>query len=129
MAETEAKLRDIPRAMTRRREQVERNLAAMEARYEAAAAGAGRARPGRRARPAAARDDGRGVGRSRGHPGCRQGGGHPPARPGVTILPGTRRQGASRLPFEDGRVQISESFPLKLPGSSQCDTPGLTPWV
>ena len=36
MAETEAKLRDTPRSMTRRREQIGRNLATMETRYEAA---------------------------------------------------------------------------------------------
>ena len=55
MAETEAKLRDMPRAMTRRREQFERNLAAMEARYEAAERELTELGPAVRARPAAAR--------------------------------------------------------------------------
>ena len=48
MAETEAKLRDIPRGQTRRREQVERNLASMAARYEATGGSwTGSARPPR----------------------------------------------------------------------------------
>ena len=109
MAETEAKLRDIPRAMTRRREQVERNLAAMEARYEATQReldGLGPAAAQAPPLPAITAEEWD----------------DPEVTPAadkaavirrlglaVTILPGTRRQGASRLPFEDGRVQISKA--------------------
>ena len=107
MAETEAKLRDIPRAMIRRREQVSRNLAAMEARYEAtqreldALGPAAAQAPPLPAITAEEWDD-------------------PEVTPAadkaavirrlglaVTIMPPARRQGASRLPFDDGRVQIS----------------------
>ena len=109
MAETEAKLRDIPRAMTRRREQVERNLAAMEARYEGTQReldGLGPAAAQAPPLPAITAEDWdapesprqpdkAAVIRRLGLP--------------VTIMPGTRRQGASRLPFEDGRVQISRA--------------------
>ena len=106
MAETESKLRDTPRSMTRRREQIGRNLAAMEARFEATEReldGLGRAAaPAPPLPPMTAEqwDDAEVTPaavkaafiRRLGLP--------------VTIVPPTRKQGASRLPFDTGRVRF-----------------------
>ena len=107
MAETEAKLRDMPRAMTRRREQVERNLTAMEARYETAQRELDKLGPVSAPAPPLPPMTAAEVGRRRS---TRQ-----PSKAAIirrlglriTIGPGTRAQGASRLPFDDGRVQIT----------------------
>ena len=103
MAETEGKLRDIPRAMTRRREQVGRNLAAMEARYEATARELDGLGPAAAPAPplppmtaamweiTPAAEQAAFIRRL----GLR-----------ITIKPPTRAQGTSRLGFETGRVEI-----------------------
>ena len=105
MAETEAKLRDTPRSMTRRREQIRLNLAAMETRYEAAereldglgpAAATAPPLP-----PMTAEEWDEDTPAADKASAIRQLGLR------ITITPGTRRQGASRLPFDAGRVQIS----------------------
>jgi site-specific DNA recombinase len=104
MAETEAKRAATPRSMTRLRDQHDRNLASMAARYEAAEReldGLGpAAAPAPELDPVTADEWDNDI---------------PPADQASTIrqlglrieiLPGTRRQGASRLPFEEERVQI-----------------------
>ena len=107
MAETEAKLAATPRSMTRRREQQERNLATLAARYQAAERELGELGPAALPAPplepvtAAEWDD-------------------PEVTPAtvkaeiirrlglrITIVPGTRRRGSSRLPFDTARVQIT----------------------
>jgi site-specific DNA recombinase len=107
MAETEAKLRDIPRGMTRRREQVERNLAAMEARYEATQRELGSlgpvSAPGEPLAAVTAEQWDNDI------PAADQAATIRRLGLRITILPGTRRQGASRLPFDTGRVQVGPS--------------------
>ncbi len=109
MAETEAKLAATPRSMTRRRQQQERNLATLAARYEAAerdldglgpaAAPAPPLEPvtaeeweDPEVTPAAVKAD---IIRRLGL--C------------ITIVPGTRPPGASRLPFDAARVKITQA--------------------
>ena len=107
MADTEAKLRDIPRAMTRRREQVERNLTAMEARYDTAQRELDNLGPVSAPAPplppmtAQKWDDAEVTTAAHKAAIIRRLGLR------ITIGPGTRAQGASRLPFDDGRVQIT----------------------
>jgi DNA invertase Pin-like site-specific DNA recombinase len=106
MAETEAKLAATPRSMTRRREQQERNLATIAARYEAAERELGELGPA--AAPAPPLE-----------PVTAQEWDDPEITPAavkadiirrlglrITIVPASRVQGASRLPFDTARVQI-----------------------
>jgi len=104
MAETEAKLRDIPRGMTRRREQVERNLAAMETRYAATQReldGLGPAAAQAPPLPAITAEQW-----DMDTPAAEQAAIIRRLGLRIMIVPGTRAQGASRLPFDAGRVQI-----------------------
>ncbi len=107
MAETEAKLAATPRSMTRRRQQQERNLATLTARYEATERELGELGPAAAPAPplepvtAGEWDD-------------------PEVTPAavkadiirrlglrITIVPGTRPPGSSRLPFDTARVTIA----------------------
>jgi DNA invertase Pin-like site-specific DNA recombinase len=106
MAETEAKLRDIPRSQTRRREQVERNLTAMETRYETAqreldALGSAPA-PAEPLPPVMTADEW-----DNDYPAAEQAAIIRRLGLRIAIVPPTRAQGASRLPFDTGRVQIT----------------------
>jgi DNA invertase Pin-like site-specific DNA recombinase len=106
MAETEAKRAAAPRSMTRLRGQYDRNLASMAARYEAAErelAGLGPASAPAPPLPVMTAEDWDAPTTTAARKaavirrlGLR-----------VTILPGTRRQGASRLPFDAGRVDVA----------------------
>ncbi len=105
MAETEAKRAATPRSMTRLRDQYDRNLATMAARYEAAELELDElgpaAAPAPELEPVTAEVWDEDI---------------PPADKAsvirqlglrIEIRPGTRRQGASRLPFEEERVKIT----------------------
>ena len=109
MAETEAKLAATPRSMTRRRQQQERNLATLAARYEAAERDLGGLGPA--AAPAPPLE-----------PVTAEEWGDPEVTPAavkaniirrlglrITIVPSERAQGASRLPFDTARVKITQS--------------------
>ena len=106
LADTEAKLREIPRGQARRREQVARNLASMETRYEAAERelgelGADSPAPELPEVVTALEWDDAEV-----TPAAEKAAIIRRLGLAVTIVPGTRRQGASRLPFDAARVQI-----------------------
>ena len=106
MAETEAKLRDTPRSMTRRREQIAVNLAAMETRYETTqreldALGPASA-PAAPLPPVMTADEW-----DSDYPAAEQAAIIRRLDLRIAIVPPTRAQGASRLPFDDGRVQIT----------------------
>jgi site-specific DNA recombinase len=105
LADTEAKLRDTPRSMTRRREQLDRNLVTLTARFGAVERELAELGPASAPAPplppmtaakweiTVAAEQAAIIRRL----GLR-----------ITIVPPTRAQGASRLPFEDGRVQITQ---------------------
>jgi hypothetical protein len=109
MAETEANLNRVPYEMTQRREQLKGNLRSMEARWAAAqreldelgTAPAAAAEPALAEVPAPAEwDKGQAA--------------HKVAairrlHLRFTIGPATRRQGASRLPFDAARVQVTDT--------------------
>jgi site-specific DNA recombinase len=105
MAETEAKRASTPRSATRLRDQHERNLASMAARYEAAERerdGLGPASaPAPELEPVTAEVWDVDIPAADKAATIRQ------LRLRIEILPGTRRQGASRLPFEEERVRIT----------------------
>ena len=105
MAETEAKRAATPRSAARLRDQHDRNLATMAARYEAAEReldGLGpAAAPAPPLPPMTAEEWDTDTPAADKASAIRQLGLR------ITITPGTRRQGASRLPFEDGRVTIT----------------------
>lgn len=107
MADTEAKHAATPRSMARRREQIERNLASMTARYEAAERelgelGEATARPQLPELLSAREwDDPRITTPADRAVVIRQLG------LTVKVLPATRAQGSSRLPFDAARVQIT----------------------
>ena len=105
MAETEAKRAATPRSATRLRDQHERNLASMAARYEAAEReldGLGPASaPAPELEPVTAEEWDEDIPAAEKAATIRQ------LRLRIEILPGTRRQGASRLPFEKERVRIT----------------------
>jgi DNA invertase Pin-like site-specific DNA recombinase len=106
MAETEAKLETVPRSMTRRREAIGRNLASMTARYQATERELEGLGPVDAPAPelpdvvtaeewdhdTPAAEKAAIIRRL----GLR-----------ITITPSARKQGASRLPFDTGRVQIT----------------------
>ncbi len=107
MAETEAKRAATPRSMTRLRDTYDRNLASMAARYEAAEReldGLGPAAAPAPPMPAITAEQW-----DMDTPAADQAGYVRQLGLRITIMPGTRRQGASRLPFEDGRVQITRN--------------------
>jgi DNA invertase Pin-like site-specific DNA recombinase len=111
MAETEAKLAATPRSMTRRRQQQERNLTTLAARYEATERDLGELGPA--AAPAPPLE-----------PVTAEEWDDPEVTPAavkadiirrlglrITIVPGTRPPGASRLPFDTGRISITTPAP------------------
>jgi hypothetical protein len=106
LAETEAKLRDIPRSMTRRREQIALNLTTMETRYETA--GRELAELGSASAlaaplpPVMTADEW-----DSDYPAAEQAAIIRRLGLRIAIVPPTRAQGSSRLPFDDGRVQIA----------------------
>ena len=105
MAETEAKRLATPRSATRLRDQHERNLASMAARYEAAEReldGLGPvSAPAPELDPVTAEDWDEFIPAADKASTIRQ------LRLRIEIRPGTRKQGASRLPFEEERVKIT----------------------
>jgi hypothetical protein len=106
MAETEAKRAAAPRSMTRLRGQYDRNLASMAARYEAAErelAGLGSASAPAEPLPVMTAEDWDAPTTTAARKAAviRRLDGR------VTILPGTRPRGASRLPFDAGRVVVT----------------------
>jgi DNA invertase Pin-like site-specific DNA recombinase len=105
MAETEAKLRDTPREMTRRREQIALNLATMETRFaavrrELAELGPASA-PAEPIAPITADQWDNDM------PAAAQVAVIRRLGLRIAIVPPTRAQGSSRLPFDTGRVQIT----------------------
>ena len=107
MAETEAKRAATPRSATRLRDQHDRNLEIMRARFEAAERerdGLGPAStPAPELEPVTAEQWDLDT------PAAEQAATIRRLRLRIEILPGTRRQGASRLPFDEGRVRITRS--------------------
>jgi site-specific DNA recombinase len=105
MAETQARRAQTPRSMTRLRSQYDRDLASMAARYEATGRELDELGPVSAPAPplpTMTADDWEDT---------------PPAEQAafirrlglrITIMPPTRRQGASRLPFDTGRVRIND---------------------
>jgi site-specific DNA recombinase len=107
MAETEAKRAQTPRSMTRLRDQYDQNLASMAARYEATEAelaGLGPASaPAEPLEPITAEEwDNEEI-----TPAAVKANTIRRLGLRVTIMPPTRQQGASRLPFDTGRVTIT----------------------
>ena len=112
MAETEAKRAEVPRSMTRLRDQYDRNLASMAARYEAAEReldGLGPAAAPAPPLPPVTADEW-----DTDTPAADQAAVIRRLGLRITIVPGTRRQGASRLPFEAERVTIEPARPDSL---------------
>lgn len=104
MAETEAKRMETPRAMTRLRDQHDRNLATLAARYQAAERELDGLGPAAAPAPpliSATAEDWADT------PAAEQAAIIRQLDLRITIVPGTRPQGASRLPFDAGRVQIT----------------------
>ncbi len=102
-AEIEAKWRNTPRGMTRLRDQYDRDLAVTRGRYEATQRELGELGPASAPAPpmlSVRAEDWADT------PAAEQAAIIRRLGLRITIMPGTRRQGASRLPFEDGRVQI-----------------------
>ena len=104
MADTEARRRDTPRSMTRLRDQYDRSLATLRARYEAAERELDGLGPA--AAPAPPLDPVTAEEWDNDTPAAEQAATIRRLGLRITITPPARRQGASRLPFEDGRVRI-----------------------
>jgi DNA invertase Pin-like site-specific DNA recombinase len=107
MAETEDKRAEVPRSATRLRARYDRNLETMKARFEAAEQeldGLGRASvPTPPLDPVTAEEWDQDIPAADQASTIRQLGLR------IEIRPGTRRQGASRLPFDKERVKITRS--------------------
>jgi DNA invertase Pin-like site-specific DNA recombinase len=107
MAETEAKRDAVPRSQARRREQLDRNLASMEARYEAAQRELGELGPAAAPVPELAPVTAEQWDHDT--PAAEQAATIRRLGLRITIMPPARAQGASRLPFDDTRVQITSA--------------------
>ena len=105
-AEIAAKRDSTPRSMTRLRERYERDLATTLARFEAAERELGELGPA--AAPAEPLAPMTAEQWDSDTPAAEQAAAIRRLGLRVTIRPPARRQGASRLPFEDGRVQIAQ---------------------
>ena len=92
--------------MTRLRDQYDRNLASMRARYEAAERELDGLGPASAAAPPLSPVTAEEWEDAEVTPAAEQAATIRQLGLRITILPGTRRQGASRLPFDTGRVQI-----------------------
>ncbi|HET6189486.1 MAG TPA: recombinase family protein [Trebonia sp.] len=103
LAETEAKLRDTSRSMTRRREQLDRNLATLTARFGAVERELSDLGPAAAPAPpliSATAEDWADT------PAAEQAAIIRRLGLRITIVPPTRPQGSSRAPFDTARVQI-----------------------